>query len=202
MTLFKKLCFLYLKLLWNKTLAYINQSYNQGIDIKSQKPGNSGVKPGTVFAPTFWVLLAYWGKLAKLLWRVDIENNLKRNSLFFTDCFLPVSSYFSVCVQRTLLFSLPLWISLFNSAAAGMKISTLLHKLHLYFKSVLKNTDLCTSTQNYTFRNILNKRTLEFSSFLASNSCKKCVPVKIVSTSERLFVYTMNICESGMGKML
>lgn len=48
MTLFKKFCFLYLKLLWNKTLAYINQSYNQGFDIKSQKPGSSGMKPGTV----------------------------------------------------------------------------------------------------------------------------------------------------------
>lgn len=43
---------------------------------------------------------------------------------------------------------------LFNNAAAEMKISIMLHKLHLYFKSVFKNTALCISIHKITLLGI------------------------------------------------
>lgn len=104
---------LHSNILWNcKILPYINQNYYRGIDISSQKPGSSGMKPGTGDD-----VCSQFLAFASLLWEAGKatptcghnRNNLERKSLFLTSFSLPVSSWFLLRVQNPLLFLLLLW---------------------------------------------------------------------------------------------
>lgn len=92
-------------LLNHKILAYIDRNYYLGIDMTSQKPGSSAMKPETSFQ-----VCSYFLAFACFLWEAGNatltcghgRNNIKRKSLFLTYFSLPVFSCFSLCVQNTL----------------------------------------------------------------------------------------------------
>lgn len=101
---------IHLKALLNHNfLSYINQNYYWGVDINSQKPGSSAMKPGTGFQ-----VCCYFLAFACFLWEAGSVTltcghsgkKLKRKSLFLTSfsSFLLVFCFASVIAAMKCLY--------------------------------------------------------------------------------------------------